>query len=678
MANLTVGKGQQFATISSAVAASHDGDVIQVQAGTYTNDFAEIKTKITLEGVGGMVNMVATEPLPSDKGILVTDTDVTIDHFSFSGATGPSGNDAGIRYQGGALVLTNDYFHDNQNGLLANPSTTGTISIANSEFAHNGSGDGFTHNLYVGDIAKLTITDSYFHDAVVGHEIKSRAEVTDISNTRVFDNSGSASYSIDLPNGGQATLTGNTIEQGPNSQNPTIVAYGEEGGLHANSSLTMTNNTVLNDLSKGTLLLDSSNTKATVSGTSVWNLADSQMVSGSGATVTGTTHLGSEPALNTSDPWAATGSGGTGGGTGGGGTGGGSTGGGGTGGGTSGGGTAVTTGAASYTAPAGVTDITLTGSHQAVYLNNAGDTVHANDTGSYLFGGTGSDVFDFGRGGDWAAGGGGNDTFVFASTPWAAGGVTDFNTGDTVDLTGLLHGAGYAGSDPVGAGYLKITDDGQGDAQIWSHLNSTWWLTTTLQHVTASQLQVQGDDVVMSGSGGGTGGTGGGTGGGATGGGSAVTTGAATYTAPAGVTDVTLTGSYQAVHGNNLGDTFHSDNNVAYLFGGTGNDTFNLGRGGDWAAGGGGNDVFAFSATPWAAGGVTDFTAGDKVDLTGLLASSGYTGADPIGAGVIKITDDGQGDAQIWSHLNSTWWQVTTLQHVQASSLHMSGAFITE
>src|ERR1700761_8963416 len=229
MANLTVGKGQQFATISAAVAASHDGDVIQVQAGTYTNDFAEIKTKITLEGIGGMGNMVATEPLPSDKGILITDTDVTIDHFSFSGATGPSGNDAGIRYQGGNLVLTNDYFHDNQDGLLATAPPTGTISISNSEFSHNGAGDGYTHNLYVGDIAKLTITNSYFHDAVVGHEIKSRAEVTNISNTRIFDNSGSASYSVDLPNGGQATLTGDTIEQGPNSQNPVIVAYGEEG-----------------------------------------------------------------------------------------------------------------------------------------------------------------------------------------------------------------------------------------------------------------------------------------------------------------------------------------------------------------------------------------------------------------------------------------------------------------
>ncbi len=169
MATLTVGTGQQYSTIASAVAASRDGDVLQVQAGTYTNDFATINTQITLQGVGGMVKMVATGNIPNDKGILITNTDVTIDHFEFSGAKGPSGNDAGIRYQGGNLVVTNSYFHDNQNGILANPVANGTITIDNSEFSHNGVGDGYTHNLYVGAIAKLTMEKDLpgFDNAVI-------------------------------------------------------------------------------------------------------------------------------------------------------------------------------------------------------------------------------------------------------------------------------------------------------------------------------------------------------------------------------------------------------------------------------------------------------------------------------------------------------------------------------
>src|SRR5690349_19677889 len=116
MSTLNVGAGQQYSTLASAVAASHDGDVIKVQAGTYTNDFAEIRTKITIEGVGGMAKFVATGNVPNGKGILVTDTDVTLDHIELTGAAVKDLNGAGIRYQGGNLTITNSYIHDNQNG----------------------------------------------------------------------------------------------------------------------------------------------------------------------------------------------------------------------------------------------------------------------------------------------------------------------------------------------------------------------------------------------------------------------------------------------------------------------------------------------------------------------------------------------------------------------------------
>src|SRR3954447_16934479 len=219
MTTLTVGVGQQYKTLASAIAASHDGDVLQVKAGTYTNDFAEITHKITIEGVGGMVNLVASGQIPNGKAILITDTDVTLDHIAFSGATVRDGNGAGIRYQGGNLTIKNSYFHNNQNGILGAAAANGTISIKTSEFGHNGSGTGQTHNIYIGAIKDLTVDSSYFHDAVVGHEIKSRAASTTITNSRIVDGrTGTASYSIDLPNGGK-TIANNTIEQGPASQN---------------------------------------------------------------------------------------------------------------------------------------------------------------------------------------------------------------------------------------------------------------------------------------------------------------------------------------------------------------------------------------------------------------------------------------------------------------------------
>src|SRR5690349_18410952 len=119
MATLNVGAGQAYATLAAAVAASHEGDVIAVQVGTYVNDFATINTKVTIEGVGGMANFVATASPPNGKGILVTQTDVTIQNLSFSGAAVPDMNGAGIRYEGGNLTVVDSYFYDNQDGILA-------------------------------------------------------------------------------------------------------------------------------------------------------------------------------------------------------------------------------------------------------------------------------------------------------------------------------------------------------------------------------------------------------------------------------------------------------------------------------------------------------------------------------------------------------------------------------
>ncbi|MBV1798701.1 hypothetical protein [Siccirubricoccus sp. G192] len=50
--------------------------------------------------------LVATVPPPNGKGILVTNTDVTLDNLEFSGARVADMNGAGVRYQGGNLTIT--------------------------------------------------------------------------------------------------------------------------------------------------------------------------------------------------------------------------------------------------------------------------------------------------------------------------------------------------------------------------------------------------------------------------------------------------------------------------------------------------------------------------------------------------------------------------------------------
>ena len=310
MATLTVGQGSsfQFHTIAAAIAASANGDTIQIQAGKYIDDYPPTIThNLTIVGVGGQVQMVATaaDPPPNQKGILVIGAvgatpNVTVENVTFRDtkiSNNLGGNGAGIRYQGGNLTLIHDGFINNQDGLLAASDPSGSITVNGCVFRHNGSGTGQTHNIYVNDVGTLTLENSRFLDAVVGHEIKSRAENTIIRNNLIADGpTGTASYSIDLPNGGNAIIEHNEIEKGPDAQNPVVITTGEEGNIYASSSLLVSDNTIVNDETAHivTAVRNDTSETARITDNQVWGLTPSQISSGP-AKVSGTVFLPTEP-----------------------------------------------------------------------------------------------------------------------------------------------------------------------------------------------------------------------------------------------------------------------------------------------------------------------------------------------------------------------------------------------
>jgi hypothetical protein len=291
MAILTVGVGQ---SIQAAIDAASSGDTIDVAAGTYVDQFLTVRTSLTLQAVGGQVVMTEDTQPPNGKAMITEGANgisVAINGFDISGVSVPDGNGAAIRYEGGALSLSGDAFHNNQEGLLGAADSNGSIAIDHSEFSANGDGSGSTHNIYVGAIASFSLTNSYIHDAVVGHEVKSRAANNTITGNRIFDNGGSASYSIDLPNGGNATISGNTIEQGPNTQNPAIFAWGEEGNTNG-GMMFITGNTIVNDDPSGYGVLGG---PASFTNNQDWDLANLGNVLASG-----NVDLASRPVLDTS------------------------------------------------------------------------------------------------------------------------------------------------------------------------------------------------------------------------------------------------------------------------------------------------------------------------------------------------------------------------------------------
>jgi hypothetical protein len=274
MAIITVAAGGD---IQAAIDRAQPGDTVQVAAGSYQNQFLSVFKDITLMAVGGFAVMTETIQPPNGKAMIDEGGNVTISGFDISGVTVPDANGAAVRYEYGNLTLSDVYFHGNQDGILGAPDPNGSITIDRSEFAFNGvGGSGGTHDIYIGAINKFTLTNSYIHDANQGHEVKSRAATNIITNNRIFDNQSSASYSLDLSNGGNATITGNLIEQGPNSPNQNIIAYGEEGLVagHTNN-VSMTGNTIVNDRSGGVGILNPTGVGLTsFAGNSVFGLAN--------------------------------------------------------------------------------------------------------------------------------------------------------------------------------------------------------------------------------------------------------------------------------------------------------------------------------------------------------------------------------------------------------------------
>ncbi|MEK7414700.1 MAG: Ig-like domain-containing protein, partial [Planctomycetota bacterium] len=267
-AELTVGPGKMYAKPSQAAAAANDGDTISIDAGSYVNDACTwSRNKLLIRGVGvGRAHIANGYNVVSQgKGIwVISGSNTTIQNIEVSGAAIPgdgsagSENGAGMRLEGSGVTISNCYFHDNQNGILAGPNSTSDIVVEKSEFAANGAGDGYTHNIYIGQVRTCTFRYNYSHHAKVGHNFKSRANANYIIANRIMDEaSGTSSYVVDFPNGGLTYLIGNLIQQGPATSNRGfIVRYAEEGAVNPSQHLYAINNTIVNDYAGSTTFLD--------------------------------------------------------------------------------------------------------------------------------------------------------------------------------------------------------------------------------------------------------------------------------------------------------------------------------------------------------------------------------------------------------------------------------------
>jgi len=248
---LHVGPTQVYKLPSQAAAAANSGDTVQIDAGTYKDVAVWTDSNLTIQGVGGKAVIDVTGVAISNrKGAwVIQGSNTSVQNVTFRGAHDAAGLDknwAGIRQEGATLTVLDCAFFNNDDGILTNAGATSDITVRRTEFGSNGYGDGQSHNMYIGNVRSFTLADSYTHDSVAGHLVKSRAQKNTLTYNRIIGGSGTSSYEVDLPNGGESYLIGNVIVQGANSSNGTIITYAEEGATNTAQKLYVVNNTIVN------------------------------------------------------------------------------------------------------------------------------------------------------------------------------------------------------------------------------------------------------------------------------------------------------------------------------------------------------------------------------------------------------------------------------------------------
>jgi len=284
-----VGPDFLIKTPSKAIERAENGDTIKIIAGIYENDYAVInQDNLTIVGINGFAHLKSSGSVPGGKAIwIINGNNVTIRNIEFSGARVPDKNGAGIRLQHGSLTLDNCYFHDNEMGLLTAGDPKIHLTIENSEFSRSRQDYLITgklsHNIYVGEIGRFVMENSISRGAEYGHLVKSRARNTVIRNNRLFDEGDiSASYLIDIPNGGNAIIENNYLYRNKGAQNNALISYGAEGMKYSQNSLTIKYNTAINESGMAFLVRNFSNVSVTIVANKTTNITANEIFGVSG------------------------------------------------------------------------------------------------------------------------------------------------------------------------------------------------------------------------------------------------------------------------------------------------------------------------------------------------------------------------------------------------------------
>jgi hypothetical protein len=260
---LEVGPTHEIANAPQAAALARDGDRIVFDPGVYRDCAIWPASHLTVEARLApraanrtvMTQTIVTGGACGDRALFYfLGHDITVRGINFQHARDSSHTGAGILMEGDNLTVENATFVNNENGILTGGSPGSVVRVRNVWFQGNGSCAGpCAHALYVGArIARLEVSGCAFLDTHVGHSIKSRAISTLVRDSRIDDGAtGTSSYQIELPDGGDAEIINNEIHKGALSENKEVaISIGTETVRNPSHTLDIRGNRFISDLAE--------------------------------------------------------------------------------------------------------------------------------------------------------------------------------------------------------------------------------------------------------------------------------------------------------------------------------------------------------------------------------------------------------------------------------------------
>jgi len=232
---------RRFSDLQSAANALQPGDILELGEGVYSTPLIIRQPHVAVIGKG---HVVFDGKTAEDKGtIIAKGNDFLLKNIECKGVKVANYNGSCLRFEGRNLTVEHVYFHHSEQGILTGDEP-GTVTIKDSRFEQLGR-NGRAHGIYIGG-GELHIEDSLFIAAVdEGHEIKSRAKVTEIINTVIASLTSHDSRLIDISNGGWVSIRDSILEKGPGSVNGDVIGYGLEGMHSDHNYIEVKNNLVI-------------------------------------------------------------------------------------------------------------------------------------------------------------------------------------------------------------------------------------------------------------------------------------------------------------------------------------------------------------------------------------------------------------------------------------------------